>query len=246
MQEALTRLHALIDYAPQGPFEADLAQLAERTAALLEAERVSFMLRDIGPGGAAALRVAAVGGSSSIDRRHTAVAQVEGIANEVLASGRCILVQDIRSSPYRALARREELGVSFMACPLTIAGAPAGVMNVSAPRGRPCFTPDDLVWAETAALVVARHIERLRLTQVLDARFVQLALAQEVGGNCAALTRLTAHEPERVAKLLAKTFYRELHRCGFSPNQIIHAAGEIISELTASLNRHRQRLARKS
>jgi len=37
-----------------------------------------------------------------------------------------------------------------------------------------------------------------------------------------------------------------MHRCGFTPNQIIHAAGEIISELTGSLNRHKQRMARKT
>ena len=33
-----------------------------------------------------------------------------------------------------------------------------------------------------------------------------------------------------------------MRHCGFSPNQIIHAAGEIISELTTSLNRHKRRI----
>ena len=42
--------------------------------------------------------------------------------------------------------------------------------------------------------------------------------------------------------MLARAFYRELRHCGFTPNQIIHAASEIISELTGSLNRHKKRL----
>ena len=46
----------------------------------------------------------------------------------------------------------------------------------------------------------------------------------------------------RVAGMLARAFYREMRHCGFSPNQIIHAAGEIISELTSSLNRHKRRI----
>lgn len=238
----LARLHALITFEPAGSFGDSLAALAAHVAELLAAGRVSIMLRDIGQGGKTALKLAALHGEP-LTGWPSLPPQLDGIANRVLATGESILVEDIRDSAFADMARHGE--GSFLACPLLIAERPAGVLNASEPLGRPAFGPTDLSLAETAALLVARAIQTLRLTQVLDSRFAQMALALEGGGDCAHLTRLSAHEPERVAKLLAKAFYREMHRCGFTPNQIIHAAGEIISELTESLNRHKQRIARK-
>ncbi|RMD51913.1 MAG: GAF domain-containing protein, partial [Nitrospirae bacterium] len=53
---------------------------------------------------------------------------------------------------------------------------------------------------------------------------------------------LAIYEPERLAKLLAKTFYKEMVRAGFGPNHIINAASEIISLLNNNLNRCKKRL----
>ncbi|MFN3593109.1 MAG: GAF domain-containing protein [Thiobacillaceae bacterium] len=238
----LARLQALIAFEPAGSFDASLAALAAHVAELLAAGRVSIMLRDIGQAGRPALKLVALHGAPLAGWR-SLPPQLDGIANRVLATERSLLVEDIRLSEYADLARHGS--GSFLACPLVIAEKPAGVLNASEPVDRPAFAETDLALAETAALLVARVIQMMRLTQVLDSRFTQMALALEGGGDCANMTRLSAHEPERVAKLLAKAFYREMHRCGFTPNQIIHAAGEIISELTESLNRHRQRIARK-
>lgn len=238
----LARLQALIAFEPAGSFEDSLAALAAHVADLLAAGRVSIMLRDIGKGGRIGLKLAALHGEPLADWP-SLPPQLEGIANRVLATERSMLVEDVRRSEFADLTRHG--GGSFLTCPLIIAEKPAGVLNASDPLGRAAFDPTDLVLAETAALLVARAIQTMRLTQVLDSRFVQMALTLEGGGDCANMTRLSAHEPERVAKMLAKAFYREMHRCGFTPNQIIHAAGEIISELTESLNRHKQRIARK-
>jgi hypothetical protein len=49
-----------------------------------------------------------------------------------------------------------------------------------------------------------------------------------------------------VARILAKSFYRELRSAGFSVRQIIHAAAEIVSEVSASLKRHKRRQLGKS
>lgn len=239
----LARLQALIAFEPAGSFADSLAALAAHVAELLAAGRVSIMLRDIGQAGRGALKLAALHGAPLTDW-DSLPPQLDGIANRVLVTGKSILVADIRASAFADLARHG--GGSFLACPLIIAGQPAGVLNASEPLGRAAFSETDLTLAETAALLVARAIQTLRLTQVLDSRFAQMALALEGGGDCANMTRLSAHEPERVAKLLAKAFYREMHRCGLTPNQIIHAAGEIISELTESLNRHKQRIARRT
>ena len=98
--------------------------------------------------------------------------------------------------------------------------------------------------AELAALLIARAIQVGRLERMLDSRFAQMALTLEGSANAYTVTALSAHDPDKVAKMLAKGFYKELRHCGFTPNQIIHAAGEIISELTGSLNRHARRMER--
>jgi hypothetical protein len=69
-----------------------------------------------------------------------------------------------------------------------------------------------------------------------------MAFTLEGNTDACTVVSLTAHDPDKVAKMLARGFYREMRHCGFTPNQVIHAAGEIISELTGSLNRHKKRL----
>jgi hypothetical protein len=77
---------------------------------------------------------------------------------------------------------------------------------------------------------------------MLDSRFAQMAFALEGRADSCSVITLSTHEPDKVARMLAKAFFKDMRHCGFTPNQIIRAAGEIISELTGSLNRHKHRL----
>jgi hypothetical protein len=52
--------------------------------------------------------------------------------------------------------------------------------------------------------------------------------------------------PDQVAKILAKSFYKEMTRAGFGPSQIVNAASEIIEQLSGSLNRHSKRMEREN
>ena len=62
----------------------------------------------------------------------------------------------------------------------------------------------------------------------------QLALARELHGSVA----ITAYQkPDQVARLLARSFYREMARAGFDSGQIVGAASEIIAQLNSSLSR---------
>ncbi|MEW5789668.1 MAG: GAF domain-containing protein [Pseudomonadota bacterium] len=228
-----------------GPFEDNLYRLTRMAGELLEADRVSLMLLDSGQSEGKRLKLVALYGvlPQAASREESVPGQ--GIAGQVFTTGQTLRVERIEDTPWRDKARRPEEGGSFLACPVLIAGEPAGVLNFSAPRGRTVFTESDQALGELATLLLARAIQVARLERMLDSRFAQLAFALEGSSQASAVTALSAHEPERVAKMLAKGFYKELRHCGFTPNQIIHAAGEIISELTGSLNRHTKRLVRE-
>lgn len=246
MQPSLAKLRELIAYEPDCPFEDALYAMTRLTGEMLSAGRVSLMLRDMTRDKRTRLRLVALHGTLPDAAWNEEAAEDAGIAGRVLATGRSVRVDDIARSDFSAQARRPNASASFMACPVMIAGQPTGVLNISEPGAGANFSDDDLELAELAALVIGHAIRTMRLTRMLDSRFAQMALTLEGQGDSESMTRLTAHDPERVARMLAKAFYKEMHHCGFTPNQIIHAAGEIISELTGSLNRHKQRMARKT
>jgi GAF domain-containing protein len=237
-----TKLRELAGFEVTGRYEDNLYRLTCIVADLLSARRVSLMLLDTGPGKTTRLRLAALYGELPELAWKEESAPGQGIAGKVLSTGRSLRVARIERSAWKNAARRPEDGGSFMACPVPLAGAPAGVLNISGPIGRAAFTPSDLAQAELAAVLVGRAIQMGRLDRLLDSRLAQMAFTLEGSQDACSVVALSAHEPERVAGMLARAFYRELHHCGFSPNQIIHAAGEILSELTSSLNRHKRRI----
>lgn len=52
--------------------------------------------------------------------------------------------------------------------------------------------------------------------------------------------------PHEMARIVARSFYREMTIAGFSQSQIIKVASEIISELSVSVRRHSKRMTSKS
>lgn len=239
------KLRELAGFEISGRIEDNLHRLSCIVGDLLSARRVSLMLLDTGPGRRSRLRLAALYGELPEQAWKEEVVPGEGIAGSVLRSGQSLRITRIERSGWRHAARRPGDGGSFMVCPVPVAGAPAGVLNVSGPEGRTAFTPTDLVQAELAAILVGRAIQIGRLDRLLDSRLAQMAFTLEGSQDACSVVALSAHEPDRVAGMLARAFYREMRHCGFSPNQIIHAASEIISELTSSLNRHKKRAQRE-
>jgi len=43
------------------------------------------------------------------------------------------------------------------------------------------------------------------------------------------------HNPNQIARILARSFYREMLGAGFNLNQILFAATEVISELSSTI-----------
>ena len=238
------KLRELAGFQICGGFEDNLYRLTRIAGELLAAGRVSLMLLDSGHGKGSRLKLSALYGELPEAAWKEEQAPGQGVAGRVLASGVSARVNRIGRSAWKSTARRPDDAGAFMACPLFLAGEPAGVLNISNPVDREIFSADDLAAAELAALLIARAIQVGRLERMLDSRFAQMALTLEGSANAYTVTALSAHDPDKVAKMLAKGFYKELRHCGFSTNQIIHAAGEIISELTGSLNRHARRMER--
>ena len=238
------KLRELAGFQICGGFEDNLYRLTRIAGELLAAGRVSLMLLDSGHGKGSRLKLSALYGELPEVAWKEEQAPGQGVAGRVLASGVSARVNRIGRSAWKSTARRPDDAGAFMACPLFLAGEPAGVLNISNPVDREPFSADDLAAAELAALLIARAIQVGRLERMLDSRFAQMALTLEGSANAYTVTALSAHDPDKVAKMLAKGFYKELRHCGFTPNQIIHAAGEIISELTGSLNRHARRMER--
>jgi len=236
------KLLELAGFEPAGRFEDTLYRLTCITGDALAAHRVSLMLLDTGSGKGVRLKLAALFGELPEAAWHDDSPPEESIAQHVLDMGKCLHISDIGHSRWRPLGRRLGGTGSFIACPIHLAGKPAGVLNISEPIERAHFTPADLHAAELAARVIGRIIHVARLDHMLDSRFAQMAFALEGHADSCSVITLSTHEPDKVARMLAKAFFKEMRHCGFTPNQIIRAAGEIISELTGSLNRHKHRL----
>ena len=236
------KLLELAGFEPTGRFEDSLYRLTCITGDAMAARRVSLMLRDTASGEEVRLKLAALYGELPEAAWRDDAPPEDGIAQHVLALGQCLHVKNISHSRWRNLARRQGDTGCFIACPIPLAGKAAGVLNISEPIERAHFTPSDVDMAKLAARLIGQIIRVARLDRILDSRFAQMAFTLEGRADACSVISLSTHEPDKVARMLAKAFFKEMRHCGFTPNQIIRAAGEIISELTGSLNRHKHRL----
>lgn len=244
---ALLRLQDLASsLETSGTLEENLTQLAEMAAKILNAAQCSIMLLDEEEQDELKLRVFAAYG----DLPEAAYVQVtkkgEGISGHVLATGNALLVEDIADSPFALHARRVTSGSrSLISAPITLRRKIVGVINISDPKsGRP-FNLDDLHLLDVVALFVGRSVQVTQLENILNSRFAQMALAQEAKHAIGDAMAYVSDKPNQLAKILAKSFFREMTKAGFSSSQIIHAASEIIAQLNSNLTKHSKRLKRK-
>jgi len=133
------------------------------------------------------------------------------------------------------------LDSGMRALPVQIDGLAIGEVRIDRPK---CVALDNPRLLAIFALFIGKSIQAAQLQAVLRSRFAQLALAQSAGRTLGDAVALSSQNPNQVARILAKSFYRELASAGFSVRQIINAATEIISEVSASLKRHKKRQLR--
>lgn len=251
LNSPLAKLHDLSFFLQtQGGLEDSLKQMAGMAAKILNAASCSIMLLDERDEEDVRLRVFAAHGELPEAAFKQVTHKGEGIAGHVLASGKPLLVADITQSDFIKVARRLTQGAkSLISAPLLIDGKIIGVINATNPKTRRAFTMDDLNLLEVAALFIGKSIQVVQLQGVLNSRFAQMALAQEargsVGGTVGGAVAAMSQNPNQMAKILAKSFFKEMTHAGFSSTQIIHAASEIITQLNDSLGKHSKRLERK-
>ena len=157
----------------------------------------------------------------------------EGIAGQVLASGQPLLVRDITLSSYAHLARRgDDPRRSLMLAPIRIGDKIIGLVNASCGRAKGCFDDTDLQLLDALSLFIGKAVQVGQLQKILNSRFAQMALIRDAsvaGGG-------EFQQPAQLARILAKSFYKEMHRAGFDSGQIVQAASEIIAQLNSSLH----------
>lgn len=227
------------------PLDTRLAQLARLAAESLGAAACSIMLLSEGEQDHPRLRLWAATETLPAAAWQEMPGVGESIAGTVLARGQALLIADITNSEFARHARgRRDLGASFMAVPIAIGSFVVGVMNVSSRPDSAAFDEPDLLRAGIVALLVGKSVQVDRLQTLLRSRVAQLTVARQEPGIATSLTD-GALPPARLAKVLAKAFYKDLAAAGFGPGQIIEAATEIIGQISGDIGRHKTRMARE-
>jgi len=90
---------------------------------------------------------------------------------------------------------------------------------------------------------LAFAIEAQTLRQLLASRYATIALSRNDEGDGTEPSALDANflsavtQPEKVARIIARSFYKDLRKAGFETRQILVVATELIDSLNAALRR---------
>lgn len=232
----------------QDSLEHSLRELATMVANLLKTENCSIMLlKGEAAGGAPKLRVFAHHGHLPQAAYRESMRLDEGIAGRVAGSGEPLLIPDIRQSDYAAVSRRQRTTPGgFISAPIPVRDKVIGVLNLSQPHDARTLDQEDLKLATIVALLVGKSIQVLQLQNLLRSNFIQLALARETRETPNRTVAEIAHDGTRMARILAKTFFRDMRGAGFATDQILGAATEIISLLSQDLGERRKEAATRA
>ncbi len=242
----LIKLQDLSNFLEKGNLEDNLVQLTKMAANILDAENCSIMLLNDGEPKNPRMKVCANYGFLPKAAYEESTGINEGIAGHVISTGTSLLIEDINKSEFINQARRKNDSHKSLLCtPIKINKLIIGVINVSSRPNEGRFTLSDLNLLETVALFIGKSIQAIQLQKILDSRFAQLALAKETQINIDNSADILQYHPNQVAKILAKSFYRELSKMGLDSSQIIIAASEIITQLNNNVKLYSKRIEKK-
>ena len=246
-ENSLIKLQDLAGFLEEGDFDDNMQRLAAMSASVLNAENCSLMLLSDGEPESPRMRVCGSFGPLPAAAYNESTDSGQGISGWVVANGQTLLIEDIQQSEFAHCARRaDDRHKSLLCSPVLINGRIVGVLNISAHRDGRAFNSDDRRLLEVVALFVGRTIQAVQLQNILNSRFAQLALVEAAEKDIGRALASTLPNPDQVARIVAKSFFKEMSRAGFGSRQIINAASEIIAQLSSSLRRHSQRIDRES
>lgn len=245
IDHSLPHFKRLMQFAGEGTLDDHLQQLASMTATMLAAEHCSIMLTEDNGDAAPQLAVWASTATLPAAAYREGAGNEQGIAGHVMESGEALRVDDIRESRFADRARRrDDPRRSLMCAPVRLRSELLGVVNVSGRHASGPFEAHELRLLEVVGLVIGKAIQVSQLQSMLDSRFAQMAVIQETSLQLGHSLAAGLPNPDQVAKIMAKSFYKEMTRAGFGSRQIINAASEIITQLSGHLQRHSRRLDR--
>lgn len=160
-------------------FEQALATLVEGATELLGVDRGSILTLDED---SQVLSIRVAKGLPDEIVRSTRIRLGEGIAGEVARTGKPIAMRDVRDHPgwkkrKRARSRDDYSDFSALCVPLTIHGAPRGVMTFNEKRSGKPFDEDDLDFA----MLIANQAAVVLFSALLHRHFVEKqSLEQEL------------------------------------------------------------------
>jgi L-methionine (R)-S-oxide reductase len=227
--------------------EHGLRELATMTAHLLQVNNCSIMLiQEDDEAAAPVLRIYAHYGDLPAVAQQESVRLHQGIAGCVAASGQPLLITDVAHSEFAAVARHSDTAnPSLIASPIWLSDRVIGVMNVNNPSDNRCFHQADLNLLQVFARFVGKSIHVVQLQNLLNSRFLQHAVAAEARASGAASPVSINPDPAKLAKIVAKTVYRELTDAGFGPPDILRTATEVIHLFNQTLEKHKRRAERE-
>lgn len=228
--------------------EEGLSDLTRLSADLLKAERCSIML--ISPeaeGGDLRLRVYSHHGHLPAAALRESMPLNQGIAGHVVRTGKPLLVQDIAHSDFSALARTEgHSSPSLICAPIRVSDDVIGSINISDPDQGRMLTQEDMELVEVFAMFIGQSIHTFQLQKLVESRVLQMAMLQEQRERSGPRGKPISPDPSRLAKIVARNFFRELTNAGFGPNAVISVASEVLSMLNTNLAKHKTRREREA
>lgn len=237
----LNRLQALQQAMAHSPERESLQDQVVRAAGVIGAASCSLMLVEDKGEDEPCMSIHAHHGPLPSAALQAAIRRGEGISGRVLASGNALLVADIRESEFASFARRgAALGCSLVCAPIHVEGRIVGVINAANGKDGAAFDEAALCLLQLMASWLGSCLQTRQLRHLLESRFAQQALLQATQADPPKTPRLAYRNPEQVAKILARSFFREMQRAGFGSAQVLSAASELIGQLNRDIQQDHQ------
>ena len=171
----------------------------------------------------------------------------QGIAGTVVATGKPLLIKDITRSSFASADRypKRANNNSFISVPIILNQQVIGVINLSFPLDKKHFEPLDLEILQLFAQQAAQSLQIFHLQGMLKSRFVAMAVTREIAEIQSEHSIAVHPYPPKLAKIVAKAFFKELTQAGFGTHEVIEIANEVLNLLQKTLNKHKNRLEGK-
>ncbi len=240
----LLNVFNLLEKSPD--LEDNLQELASISVQMLEAKRCSIMLISQGENPENTenyIQVFTHHGDLNSSAYKEIANLNHGIAGYVATTGKPLLTSDISKSAFADAARYPKTeNRSLISVPIMLAKKVVGVINVSGAINKDSFEQQDLELLKLFAHYASQSLHISQLQAMVKSRFVEMAVIKDLEETKAAQSIPLHADFNRLGKLVAKSFFRELTKAGFGTNQIISIATEVLNLLQGTLDKHKKRL----